>query len=380
MSVYFVYRSHYEGPSGKHVKRFGDPSVLDWFRNHWQGAAGDASYGRVRALLGCHVYGFNSLFEEIAAHGLPTPATYARLREMLDEHLYVEGEIRCDPHVIQVLTDDDELQIAYYFFDDHFLARHPDRAAFLLHEDWELPAGQADGGFKPAVATRKLTPKGPAAGTTYLAFLAYYDSSNLSDTLEGAVRIEGVRVSDLARYLARFTPGEEWPFEMTLLRSQLLADPEKAKPRERAFLEGIRADPGYDAGWLVYSDWLEDQGRPRADRVVLERALAGVSRYPVAPLTNTLSLGEFGRGGIASAREELDALVAQLGRRRQDHDPSKSLVRVDDHVAQMCLHTDRWGSRDLFHQWVAFDDLWASAHPALANAVLRYARRWDVLS
>jgi hypothetical protein len=33
----------------------------------------------------------------------------------------------------------------------------------------------------------------------------------------------------------------------------------------------------------------------------------------------------------------------------------------------------------MYHQWYLFDDLWASAHPDLANAILRYASRWDVL-
>jgi hypothetical protein len=46
----------------------------------------------------------------------------------------------------------------------------------------------------------------------------------------------------------------------------------------------------------------------------------------------------------------------------------------------LCLHTDRWDKRDLFHQWFLFDDLWAAAHPALADGVLKFARRWDVLS
>jgi hypothetical protein len=34
----------------------------------------------------------------------------------------------------------------------------------------------------------------------------------------------------------------------------------------------------------------------------------------------------------------------------------------------------------MFHQWILFDDVWASAHADLANALLRFARRWDVLS
>ncbi len=48
-------------------------------------------------------------------------------------------------------------------------------------------------------------------------------------------------------------------------------------------------------------------------------------------------------------------------------------------MAVFCLHVARWDKEDLYHQWYFFDDLWAAAHPDLANALLRYASRWDVL-
>src|SRR5262249_38987059 len=56
-----------------------------------------------------------------------------------------------------------------------------------------------------------------------------------------------------------------------------------------------------------------------------------------------------------------------------------SLIHVEDHLAQMCLDGS-WEEEPLFDQCICFDDLWASAHPDLANAILRFAARWDVLS
>jgi hypothetical protein len=61
----------------------------------------------------------------------------------------------------------------------------------------------------------------------------------------------------------------------------------------------------------------------------------------------------------------------------------KCRVHVEEHLAQLCLNTERWRDfhrADLYWQWIFFDDLWATAHPVLANAILRYARCWDVLS
>src|SRR5262249_34346757 len=125
ISVYFVYRSHYEGPSGKHDRRLEGDSILRWFRAAWERAkqAEDASEW-VGAELGCSVYGFETIFVAARERSLPPPKSDRELKTYLTEHLYVEGEILYKPHALQVLTDDDEIELAYYFFDDHFLERN----------------------------------------------------------------------------------------------------------------------------------------------------------------------------------------------------------------------------------------------------------------
>lgn len=63
-----------------------------------------------------------------------------------------------------------------------------------------------------------------------------------------------------------------------------------------------------------------------------------------------------------------------------DHEPTKSLVRTSDHLLQLCLHIGNYFGRDIYHQWIIFDDLWAGANRDLAEGILRSAQRWDVLS
>jgi uncharacterized protein (TIGR02996 family) len=46
-----------------------------------------------------------------------------------------------------------------------------------------------------------------------------------------------------------------------------------ADPTERAFLEAIQASPGDTARRLIYADWLEERGNPRAEFVRLDAAL-----------------------------------------------------------------------------------------------------------
>jgi uncharacterized protein (TIGR02996 family) len=381
MSVYFVYRSHYEGPACKHLKRFEDESVLDWFRKRWVGLADEEAHEWAARELGTQVYGFGSLFQAIAEHGLPVPKTESQLHQILADHLYVEGEILARPHCLQVLTDDDELQMAYYFFDDHFLAQHADRAAFLLNEGWQLPGGHGKRSHRPRVRTAELTPRGQGQGTTYCVRIAYYDSGNLDELGGvGGCHVRGVRLPQFCQYLATVQPGPYWPFELLLLRALLFAGPTTQNQEEAAFLLALQENADDTATWEAYSDWLEERGQPRAGLTLLGRALQSAMPFPVSPMTELDGLEDFGQASIGAARAELENL-AGIVKAHASNDPSRSVVAVQDHVAQLGLHCAVWyGKTDVYQHWILFDDLWASAHPDLARAILRFMGRWDVLS
>jgi hypothetical protein len=344
MSVYFVYRSHYAGPSGKHVRRFDADSVLGWFQQVWDQAkrAEDASEW-VKSEIGTSVYGFASVFESARENDLPSPTSDGKLKSYLEEHLYAEGEIKCKPHAIQVLTDDDEIELAYYVFDDHYLSQHPGKSDYLLHGDWRLPTTSGDSPCKPGIAAKSVQPRGNGAGETYLAFLAFYDSGGLTDLDEfgGPCRIKGVRVPELVEYLETTQPGESWPFELRLLRSQLTLD-----------------DP---------------------IEMRLEAALNRVAHLPVLRISESDSTAQLGQGTIEQACTGVENVVKSL-RGKLDHDASKSLVATSAHLAQLCLHVGDFFGSDVHHQWIIFDDIWAGANMALAEGVLRFAKRWDVLS
>jgi hypothetical protein len=344
MSVYFVYRSHCEGPSGKHVCRLSADSVLGWFQQVWERAkqADDASEW-VKTEIGTSVYGFHSIFENARENALPPPTSDRKLKSYLEEHLYVEGEIKYKPHALQVLTDDDEIELAYYVFDDHFVKEHPGRADYLLHEDWRLPTTSGDSPCKPGIAARPVKPPRAGAGETYLAFFAFYDSGGLTDLDEfgGPCRIKGVRVPELVDHLEATLPDETWPFELKLLRSQ------------------VRPDDSAE--------------------VRLGAALGRVARLPVLRIGESELGDRLALGTVEQARTQVEDVVNSL-RGKADHDPSKSLVATSAHLAHLCLHVGNWFGNDLHHQWIIFDDLWAGEHTALAEDVLRFAKRWDMLS
>jgi uncharacterized protein (TIGR02996 family) len=381
VSVHFVYRSPYEGPSGKRVVHFDDTTVLDWFRAHWESHPYPVALDREEALFRGQVYGFASLFDSIAEHDLAVPYEETNLWNVLAEHLAVERQLLPSPHCIQVLTDDDELELAYYFFDDEFICRNPGSAEYLLSEGWRLPDGCTEPGFVTQIPTTLVEPtRFFSQGTTYLVFLRHSEADELTHP-SGGYRIEGIRLPDLTQHLATHSP-LGWPFELLLLRSQLLADEDAPTPEERAFLAELREKPAEGAGWQMYADWLAEHGETALGARLLGRALDRIGRLPVRDLEGLAKRPGFYAAGISEARRELEEYVFTRARHRTPGVPSLSVSFAAEHLAQLCAHVDRLESptRDVFHQWYLFDDLWAAAHPALANGLFRYARRWDVLT
>jgi uncharacterized protein (TIGR02996 family) len=370
MAVYFVYRSHYGDPAGKRLARFDDESVLAWFRNHW----GDR--GQLDALLGFHVYGLDTVFNHGPDEERPPPETDEQLERYLREDLYSEGPVLYQPHLLTVQTEDDELQVCYYVFDDHYLAEHGRLAAYLLNDGWSLPGDHAEAGdWKPAEPTEPYPSlAGKGQGAVYLVFNFYEDSYNLSPT----GRIDGVRLPDLARYLCEEDPTRCPGGFLFLIRSQLLSSPVTGEAVEDAFRQAILANPGDDASWAAYSDWLQERDQWPVGMALLEQALSAVARMPVAHLPGE-EIWLVRPGPVAEDGAFVARLLADLPPGRAP-DPAKGRLQVQEHLAQVCLHTDRWGETDLYQQWIFFDDLWAAAHPDLANALLRYERCWDVLS
>jgi uncharacterized protein (TIGR02996 family) len=379
MGVYFFYRCPYQGPAGSYLRRFADDTVLDWFRARWHilGGADDKTvWERVAGELGCEVYSFAAVFAEAAKQSWSPPTTAEQLGGYVQGAVY-ENHVLCpSPHLLQVDTDDDEVGLAYYFFDDHYLARHGKRAAFLLRDGWQLPPGCGSGGFRAIERTTRLKPRGRGQGTTYIIDLDHV--GDMVDLVDGC-RIDAVRLPELMKYLARSTPDPEGGHLLLLPRAFLTVPPVTADPLERTFLQAIRESPGEDATWDAYSDWLQDRGELPAGLHLLHRALTWAGRYYDLERDGRLPSWPEDTDHLPTIAEWAEPSIAAIEGSKGD---SRSLIQVEDHVAQLCLHYNYWGTfdRHLYHNWIYFDDLWASAHPDLGNAILRYVRRWDVLS
>jgi hypothetical protein len=363
--AWFVYRSPYEGPSGKRIWRLPDRSVLAWFQRLWvatadvvhldaDGPADDWVEFQLDAELGGPVYGLDSVFVDGHQRGLPPPATWRELRDLLDAHLYVEDEVRTSEHSVRVSTDDDEAPLQYYFVDAAIVADNLDRLAYLLHEPWELPDRSGGGEFEPGMPVRTLRPAPSGGrGATYVALLQpAHGTFHWSLRWEPFV-VPGIRLPELAGWLRSVTPESfedddrgsrtrrrytHWPYDLVLLRALVAPGDLGLTP---AF-ERYNRMPLFDRE-LMGGDW--ELGEHPVVHAHTLRVLAhqGPPRHP-----NSM------------------------------RDPSASRIRETEHLAQASFQvTDAMGHDQVY----LFDDVWAAANPHLARSLLRCANSlaWDLL-
>lgn len=324
--VHFVSRWREESPFSKRVVTVPDSTVLGWFRRGWNR---DDPEAWIAGELGGDVYGLASIFDEAQKRNLPEPQSIDELRELLHEHLWVEGDadyIRLGEHALRVRTDDDEVDLAYYFIDDETAAALPDRLAFLLHDTWPLPTDAVTSGavWSPEVPVRtvRLAPPGPES---VFSVRLCWESPEVHRNLDlaGALAFPGLRLPDLAARLRNADgPGaHRWPHDARLLRA--LVAPE------------------------------EDDIGPAMERY------ARLGGYAPAPAGIDRPL----------AHEAIhDEILAML------RPAAESLTRLDAHITQVARYIDGFFG---FDQWFLFDTRWAATHPHLAHSLLRYATYWD---
>jgi hypothetical protein len=341
--VVFVYRSHYEGLLGKRVRWLPDATVLDWFRRGWAAAADpdiDLDTWVATELAG-EVYGLATIFEAARELQLPAPISSGELGGKLAEHLYVEGEVIAGDDHILALTDDDEVQVAYFFLPGSAARQAPGRLAYLLREDFPLPSGISAGAraFAPPLPVGTLAPAGADPGTTYAVLLTFYDSHSIGWL--PPLSIPGVRLPGLARYLCSVVPaGGHYAFYTPQ------PAPQERWPDELLTLRALSA-PGDTS---------------------IEPALRRCNRYPGLEDHLAAFTGPHPAAHQAAMTELATAALAG------DRDPERSVIDVAGHIAQISMHV----SADFgYQQWYLFDDLWAAAHADLAASLMRYAASWN---
>jgi hypothetical protein len=355
MPIWFVYRSPEEGLLGKHVKRLeGADTLLDWFRSIWRPIPDEqASWSYAEEVLGTSVLWSGYLFQRIAEDNLPPPTTLEELHQVL-QAVVEEGfdGYRWTDDTLQALIGSlGEPISAVYWFTEDFARAHPERVAYLLHEDWRLPETVGPGGFSPVPGVWRSGPATTSEKALYCVELEWEESElTLFELLRCAEKLPGLRLPDLVPFALGLTDnGEEKPHPgpVDRLREQLWELLRAGEGLEGAFRRSLFEQPDA-ATWAAYTDWLVEQDRPRAELYLLELALR--------------ELATTARGSSKS-----EPLRVQVG-------PHCAVVLLP---RQVIVGGPR--SRQVYDQWFLFDDVWASGNVNLANALLDYAGRYNVL-
>lgn len=326
--MHFVSRWREESPFSKRVVTLPDTTVLSWFQRAWNC---EDPWTWIEADLGGPVYGLDSIFDEARKQNLPRPETVDELRDMLHEHLWVEGDndyIRLGELALRVRTDDDEVDLAYYFIDDRATAALPDRLAYLLHDTWPLPSAAAasGAGFSSHIPVRtvRLAPPGPES---IFSVRLCWESPDVHRNLNlpGAVAFPGLTLPELAARLrgADGPKAQNWPYDARLMRALVAQGDEDIGPAMERYARLPECSP-----------WPAESDRPLAQE---------------------------------AAHQEILELL-RPGR------SVESLTRLDAHIVQVARYINGFVG---FDQWFIFDTQWAATHPDLDRSLLRYVTYWD---
>jgi hypothetical protein len=332
MSTYFILRSPYL-PANRSICRLDTPSPLEWFQAVWPRLRRDAEVTSKTLLDVEELYGFEGFAESVRSKELAPPATCLELQTLLSENWY-SGNVECEEGHVFVETDDDEVELAFWWVSDEVFQEKQD--LFACYAASPLPVEIGGGDFDPG-RDMATTRGAGGAGSVFCVFSTVWDSGNLND-LPGPVEVRGLRLPGFAGWLRTAAPGS---MDIT----------------------GLRAD---QSGHLLELDWLALVARHHADLDLpaLLRRLAEVSPCSAAKHWKELRDGTLSEDELRTDVRWLKPWVAKPG------DPPIPTVLV-----QGTANSIEFRLYDGFnwHVWFLFDDLWASAHPLLARSLLQFA-------
>ena len=384
--VYFISRSEYERPHGRRIVEFPEcENLLAWFQKHWvtkvhltaleppihQGANFDPWDWQdqiqliLPELFSGNPSGLSAFL--IAMIDRPRPESLSDVVDFIASFggCYGEGSIEMVETAIQAHTDDDEIDICWYLFDSEFSKRFPERTAFLLHKQIELPQEFEPTGWFPPVKAKSL---GTGNQATYCCFFSAQDGATIID-IQGCYQLP-TRLPNLGRWLSEQTvetsqmdsSNAEWPEDLILLRALTYLT------KNGTFEETLRDFNTLNSelsGWLprAFSDY----------------------RYKIK---NSLLLADDSSRfleDINRLRHATPKSGEQVPGRYWVSSSSESKYQFTPHLCQVVFtevlvaHDDATKRTEFIKHWIFFDDLWASANRKLAASILRYGRGEDQL-
>lgn len=348
MATHFVYRSPYF-PQHKFYKPQSELTVLEWFQSLWKLKTTDYDQydATIEAKLGTRVYGLhNYLLENIYLDEVSMPTNFIELINCLEEFSYVTEIIISSTHLIQILTDDDEVDMAYYVFDDTYLQRNPQKITYLIQDHFPREAQQLERRFFAEFYPKTIFANLQPDNSVYLAFFSIWGNNSLfrlPDTQNGVIKIEGIDLSTLPSFLANWQPQKSldaYPLELLFLRAQAIK---------------------------------------KGELLSLEECLECITKLPVAiaEQDKVFDVETLFEQDIDQINQNLENTIKQsFDQQYLDKCVSNSSYALDAHCAAVSLYFTEILNQPTYEYWLIFDNVWATAHPMLANSIINFAKGW----
>jgi|GEM_PF-6045434 len=360
MSVELIYRTPYNHFDNKFHKSFPEvDTVLEWFQNLWRFHDEDPHqfYENASDYIGIRIYGFWGPFriydEEFDISSNPSPPNdFSSLKEYLNNGYCNVIDMGENENFIQVLTDDDELELAYYIFDSSYLKEDPTSIDYLLKQDYSLPLSfstDSDGSVIDGKYRTIETNKGKK-GKVYFLRSNTSGGDNLSSAENSVVIYNGIRLPELYDFVL-----DDHDDDLEILR--LFA--------QGSLEQTINKIVRFKKHWvLIYREFYEKFSYDDFNEMTPKEGSSYVMQL------------------VDNAEEKI------IERHFKEFKPSsKSKYQVSDHFLQFSLNTDSWGTiplmgtspADLYDHFIIFDDLWASKNEILAKSLINFFKGWKVL-
>jgi len=323
--MHLVYRVPYNEPNHKFYKEFKEENIIDWFNFFWEfySDSEDEFQENITKEIGVNIYGLWGLTRRWVEEGKDyfqvinkePPKNHEEIVAYLNDGYCNEIEF-VNKKALQVSTDDNECALAYYMFTNEFAKENPEKCSYLIYPDWELPK-------------------------------QYSLKNNFREQLGFEPKSTKVGENDEScTYIAIF-PISGGGFSNETLKENVIK------------IKGIRINE--------LNDFFKSPGSIKIgnlDLFFLRTQIKNDSLIETIVMLNSKCR--------TNDIEKLD----------------KSKFQVTEHMIQASIHTDTWKTHSvynagkdelLFHHWIIFDDLWASENSNLANSILNFAGKWDVL-
>ncbi len=379
--VYLVLRSEYQEPHGRKILEFPDaPDLVAWLRTHWitrqdpiainPAIAQEQDFDPMDWQDEIHLLRPSLL--EGAPNGLteffvrmvdwPRPGNMADVQKFIAsfEGSYGEGHIEISGTAIQANTDNDEIDLAWYLFDQTYADQNPGSITFLLHKPFELPAAFGTNGWLPP---RDVSRFDRGQGVTFCCFASSLDGSTLLE-IDGCHSLP-VRLPDLGQWLAaqkrspkadRKEKMEDWHENLILLRAFSLMTGNQESIFEGALRQFDETNRAIN-GWLprAFSDY-RYQSKKRSflltDRVACAEELQQF----------------LGSRAKALEKDRPSYWEYTTGETRFQFTPHCCQVAF----TQISTARESRESHKTIKQWIFFDDLWAEANKELSESIIHY--------